>query len=560
MTIINGRIRVNVTGAQGSVGITFDNPPEPGQFIAKAAGSDTRKFVAMDGVTPQNAVALTQLSANDGSKIVGHRNKSVFDYFSLSYPSPEKVSAYGDSITGTEAGGYVGNIQDPVNCYAQKIENEIGINVQRRGVPGGSVMDWVQLLYEDDTEQTKLSVITPGYNDQRFVGESKVFQEGYRAVLSAAVAWAAIPNSEKIKASDSRVQYFGTWQQTPVAPYGFGRYSEEMSAAIALPPIYGDTINLVFLIQNDLGGSITIDVDGEQVAAYDLKGTGTNGIALGNGGAIQPVISYAPRLIRLTGLGPGKHSVAIRRPGATTTDGSSAVHFLWADSGLRMGEQRPIVLLGDTLTMNEAGASSSPPYNSYSEDANASFSSISHSVAANAAMDGMDVQYVEIYKSWSPIEDPANDNIHPTIAGHNSIAQSFLRAMRGVKDYGSSTSGMLSAKIAMESEGDYSFVNAVLQNNWKNLDTNLYSATSYLKDDSGTVFIKGLIKEGSTSQFATIFILPVGMRPSKILYVPCVSFDGVFGCVRIASSGEVQFVSGNNTYLSLDGISFKAEL
>jgi hypothetical protein len=64
-------IAVTLGGAQGPLGITFDVPPTPGQFLAKAPGSDNRRYVSMAGATPANAVPLTALAAGNGASLVG---------------------------------------------------------------------------------------------------------------------------------------------------------------------------------------------------------------------------------------------------------------------------------------------------------------------------------------------------------------------------------------------------------------------------------------------------------------------------------------------------------
>lgn len=71
MAIPNGRIRVNVTGARGALGIELPQPVKPGQFLLKAAGDNQRSYVGTSAATPANAVAATDLAGPTGGERVG---------------------------------------------------------------------------------------------------------------------------------------------------------------------------------------------------------------------------------------------------------------------------------------------------------------------------------------------------------------------------------------------------------------------------------------------------------------------------------------------------------
>jgi len=70
-------VKVKVTGARGPAGLKFQTPPIPGEFIAKAPGTNNREFVSLPAATPVNAVPLTSLAAASGSALVGHGTGSV---------------------------------------------------------------------------------------------------------------------------------------------------------------------------------------------------------------------------------------------------------------------------------------------------------------------------------------------------------------------------------------------------------------------------------------------------------------------------------------------------
>jgi hypothetical protein len=86
-----------------------------------------------------------------------------------------------------------------------------------------------------------------------------------------------------------------------------------------------------------------------------------------------------------------------------------------------------------------------------------------------------------------------------------------------------------------------------------------FAGAGYYKDGSGVVHLRGLVKDGTTTQGTVIFTLPVGSRPAYDLIFPVPSSGGSdsYGAVDIKSSGDV-WIRGlaGSTYLSLSGISF----
>ncbi|MEZ4362936.1 MAG: hypothetical protein R3B48_22280 [Kofleriaceae bacterium] len=87
-----------------------------------------------------------------------------------------------------------------------------------------------------------------------------------------------------------------------------------------------------------------------------------------------------------------------------------------------------------------------------------------------------------------------------------------------------------------------------------------YNPVAYFKDSCGVVHLRGLIKGGALSSWKgekPVFTLPAGYRPAgQELHGVC--SNTAIGRVDIASDGRVFVVAGNNLWLSLDGISFRA--
>ena len=77
---------------------------------------------------------------------------------------------------------------------------------------------------------------------------------------------------------------------------------------------------------------------------------------------------------------------------------------------------------------------------------------------------------------------------------------------------------------------------------------------NYYKDAFGRVWIGGVVKSGVVP--STIFTLPSGYRPQYAMIFAVVS-NNLFGIVTINPDGTVVANTGNNTYFSLSGISFR---
>ena len=93
-------------------------------------------------------------------------------------------------------------------------------------------------------------------------------------------------------------------------------------------------------------------------------------------------------------------------------------------------------------------------------------------------------------------------------------------------------------------------------NSWVNAGGGYYDA-AYRKDVQGIVYLRGRLMSGTVGSAA--FTLPPSFRPLSTLAFAVVS-NAAAGLVEISSAGVVTPKSpSNNTYVSLDNISFLAE-
>lgn len=99
--------------------------------------------------------------------------------------------------------------------------------------------------------------------------------------------------------------------------------------------------------------------------------------------------------------------------------------------------------------------------------------------------------------------------------------------------------------------GEPAFVNS-----WTNFDTSTYAPCGYTKRPDGTVYLQGLIKDGTVG--ASAFTLPSGYRPAKELHFTTPS-NNAFAMIRVKADGEVWVQVGSNAWVSLAGVSFVLE-
>lgn len=100
-----------------------------------------------------------------------------------------------------------------------------------------------------------------------------------------------------------------------------------------------------------------------------------------------------------------------------------------------------------------------------------------------------------------------------------------------------------------------SWKDATLLNGWVNYGAP-FTPASYCIDTLGIVRLRGLVKSGTIGESTPIFQLPAGFLP-PYTYIFVISSNLAFGEVRVDAQGNVYAESGSNSYVSLDGISFR---
>jgi hypothetical protein len=95
------------------------------------------------------------------------------------------------------------------------------------------------------------------------------------------------------------------------------------------------------------------------------------------------------------------------------------------------------------------------------------------------------------------------------------------------------------------------------QNNWKNYGSG-YNPAGFMIDSMGFVHLRGLVKDGAIGDGIPIFTLPAGYTPPfRQLHVVQTNQANA-GRVDILADGRICVIVGNASWLSLDGITFRA--
>jgi hypothetical protein len=99
------------------------------------------------------------------------------------------------------------------------------------------------------------------------------------------------------------------------------------------------------------------------------------------------------------------------------------------------------------------------------------------------------------------------------------------------------------------------WVTVTYLNSWVTYNAT-YHPIQYYKDALGFVHLRGMCKSGTSGIIAT---LPAGFRPGKFEIFEISTNSFAAGCVEIQTDGDIQAVTYSNTWVSLSGITFKAE-
>lgn len=443
---------------------------------------------------------------------------------------PVTLKAFGDSIT------YGSLATDDEHKWVNIVAETKEWDLTNLGSGGARIGDGIitDAIYATITGNKKNYTLLTGTNDMRIVTTNKDYQDAYRLNLQAVSAWLAIPDNYKIRAKD--VIAAGTWSTNPSTLFsGMGRQSTTNGSALTFQ-VKGSSVYVGFIRLYPGGaGEFSVTVDGVLKGKYTT--TGLVPARSGDGS------TYGAALVRIPNLPNRKHTVVITV--TSPTNASNQVYIDWvAGNGFKYDTCGPNVYVGNCISGNAAG------YTSFggSDQAVGEFNNHILDAVTELAEDGLRVVHVDAANSLDYDTDLAAEGLHPNNLGHAAIAKAFLRAM--------GESYITVQHRANLQRKNTSWYPVTFLGVWVNYGGSEFNDAHYMKDTSGVVRMKGLIKSGSVG--GTAFVLPSGFRPTRIAIFTVATASG-YGNVYIYPDGRVSPNIGNNGYFSLDGINFLAE-
>jgi hypothetical protein len=138
-------------------------------------------------------------------------------------------------------------------------------------------------------------------------------------------------------------------------------------------------------------------------------------------------------------------------------------------------------------------------------------------------------------------------NDHVFYAAVNSTTSNELARIKG--------DGNLAITGLIETQA---FIAPTLLNSFANYGGE-YATAGYYKDKMGRVHLRGLVNNVNDPDNLVIFNLPAGYRPSSGRVIFTINSFGVAGRVDVKQNGDVIVMTGSPDWVSLDGISFRAD-
>jgi hypothetical protein len=332
-------------------------------------------------------------------------------------------TAFGDSIT--DRGSSCGDATAAANCYADIVAAKENWLLNDQGIGGAQAADQAVRIYNT----TVPAIGSPRYsfmigtNDNWGYGQDANKQADFQAINLAELAFLAIPESNKIRPFDSRVNYngYGWWLSSlyggGIKSVFCGNPGSSMSIHFA-----GTVLYLSMGMQDGNNGQFTVSLDGHQIGTFGAYGK--------NHAAINTVVYHtkvAPQLIRLT-ASPGRHT-------ATITVLSPTIFFDWAATAqdIDTAEGPLVVAGGPPLQRTDNHLNGYPAWE---------LQKYGDMVKANVALlagDGLNIRYADTTATFAnsgpdgtPLIDHYIDNpyddVHPNNAGQAALAQTILLA------------------------------------------------------------------------------------------------------------------------------------
>ena len=340
-----------------------------------------------------------------GSRLTATTTKIQY----ISNPKITTLYTYGDSITqGALA-------SSSSQYYPQILAKVLGYTLSNQGV-NGSVLEedgQIDAIYAQPVSTTTVATLLTGYNNHRYYGTGTTRLDTFKQALPAALAYLAIPDTNKVFASAFSTT--GSWSATTTYATTTGRFTRTQGST-ASTVLFGNTIYIAGTrgYTSDTG-SVSVTVDGVYRGSYSCSGVASS---------FNDDRRYAPFMMRIGNLSNGQHSVTI------TSETSGYCEINWAAGNANNAvDGTPAVYVGGALRQTDTQYENNSPTGSI--QSNRMYTEVIEGTAKLLAADGLNVVYVEAEKMFDPATMMSYDQVHPSALGHAAIADAFLDKMSG---------------------------------------------------------------------------------------------------------------------------------
>lgn len=366
-----------------------------------------------------------------------------------------RLIVYGDSY-----GQGVGAATPTTGGYAYLLNTKYGSNFSGGFVQGAVSSQTTGAYISPTLNDLKLTANDVlfgivGLNQVRLYGPSPDVMKDTQLVTEAALAWMALPESNKIRSHDPNniaanvpnpaVTYSGTWTHTWTPAHATKRFSYSNalnSTATMTVPAGNDTLYLVACKSVSNTNQFTITVDGVVVSTQSAGGSSYN----------QALNNFDPFLFKLKIDPSTAHTVVL-------TQSTAPGNLMWCEVMFfnSLTIDGPTVLVGNHVDLSPAGWAVAATLGSYSNVKANDPASVSATfgqawipqwmygsggmhaqhraikqACENLANDGLNVVYLDTANKFDPVAHISADNVHPNDAGHIVLTQPFSAFIGGV--------------------------------------------------------------------------------------------------------------------------------
>lgn len=377
-----------------------------------AAGASCSETVVYSPVLGSYGDSAALVFTDDSLGIAG--STQTVGLTGVALAEVDSVENFGDSITcgfyamPNDGTGLVWSMEG----YAGLFDAWLGVPAQNWCRQGDTAADlsrlWVPFHSAPTVNGNQMFTLMIGANDAYRYGIPQDALTTYTATVGAALAWLAMPNSDKVLAN-AVTQESGTWSPD----VGFGMMSSDAGASLTFnvnQAVAGRNLYVVYHVWAEapgVAGEASIAVDGTVQATVDESLNSRVRVPTENGTTDTFVMQTVP----LGGVGP--HTVTFQSVGPS----GSTVGLLWAgvpQQDYHVVDGAPRVLVGlvtDSYSGNQTFAADN--YNWQLE-----------SLIPALNNDGMNLVLVPTDRVLDLGTDFA-DILHPDTAGHAKLAAVF---------------------------------------------------------------------------------------------------------------------------------------